>query len=226
MPAEPQISRIIRSNRKSISLEITPEGKLIVRAPHKVSDAQIKAIVAQKAGWVIKHQIRLAKVQRQPKKFIPGETFWYLGKQYPLILTDRKTPPLELDGAFYLARRAQENAKSIFIEWYRTETRLITRQLVDRYISQYNFKVNNIRITSAKTRWGSCSSRGNLNFTYRLSMAPIPAIEYVVAHELAHLNVRNHGQDFWDEVARIYPNYKTPRTWLKQNGARLDFLMK
>jgi len=219
----PKIYRIIRSNRKSISLQITPEGQLIVRAPNSASDKQIFGIVKSKSTWIQKHQARLAAQHVQPKTFTAGETFWYLGEQYPLLLTDRQSPPLELDGAFYLSTRAQKNAKQVFIDWYRQETRLITRQLVEKYSARYGFKVNQIRITSARTRWGSCSNKGNLNFTYRLSMAPLSAIEYVVVHELAHLKVHNHGRDFWAQVAQIYPGYKTPRTWLKQNGARLDF---
>lgn len=223
MSVVPQISRIIRSNRKSISLEITPSGQLIVRAPHAITDKQIKTIVAHKTDWVEKHQAKLKQYQLQPKAFLPGETFWYLGEHYPLKIVDRQQPALELDGAFYLSRKAHANARQVFIDWYRAETRLITHQLVESYSARFNFKVKAIRITSARTRWGSCSSKGNLNFTYRLCMAPLPAVEYVVAHELAHLVVHNHGRDFWALVAQIYPGYKEPRTWLKQNGARLDY---
>jgi len=220
----PQISRIIRSQRKSFGLEITPDGQLIIRAPKSASDAQIQAVVTQKAPWIAKARARLAAQypDRQPKTFSPEDTFWYLGEQYPLRLVDRQRPLLDLDDAFLLARHAHSQAKEVFIAWYREETRHITQELIAGYSRSYNIKVNGVRITSARTRWGSCSGKGNLNFTYRLCMSPLPVISYVVAHELAHLNVPNHSRAFWAEVSKMYPDYQKQRTWLKQHGYLLN----
>lgn len=219
----PPIAQIIRSNRKSFGLEITPNGQLVVRAPRSATRAQIQAVVAQKAAWIAKARARLAAhtAEHQPKTFTPGETYWYLGEQYPLRLTDRQRPPLALDGAFHLSRQAQNRAKAVFIAWYRQETRQITQDLIDAYTQQFGFKVNGMRVTSARTRWGSCSGKGNLNFTYRLCMAPLPVIEYVVVHELVHLKIPNHSRVFWAQVAGINPNYKSSRAWLKQHGPSL-----
>lgn len=218
-----KIDQIIRTNRKSFALEIKPDGKLIVRAPKTASDALIKSMVAKKADWIAKTQTRLAKQypSLEPKTFTPGEKFYYLGEKYPLRFTKRQRPLLDLDGAFYLSQGAQNRAKDLFIEWYREETRQITADLIQKYIEQYQFKVNRVRITSARTRWGSCSGKNNLNFTYRLSMAPLEVIDYVVVHELAHLKVRNHSKAFWKVVADINPEFKRYRKWLKENGALL-----
>jgi len=219
----PEISEIIRSSRKSFGLEIKPDGRLIVRAPKNATPAQIQSVVMKKAAWIHKTQTRLTRqfAALQPKTFTPGETFWYLGEMYPLHLTDRQRPPLDLDGAFLLSRAAQDRAKEVFIAWYRSETRAITQRLIDAYSKQFNYKVKQVRITSARTRWGSCSGKNNLNFTYRLSMAPLKVIDYVVVHELVHLQHRNHSQTFWDAVARIKPDYQQNRNWLKANGATL-----
>jgi hypothetical protein len=219
----PEIDEIIRSKRHSFSLEVKPDGRLIVRAPEAATDKQVKAIVAQKTAWIVQTRSKVAKrfPTARPKTFTPGDIFWYLGKQYPLRLTARKRPPLELDSVFLLSRSAQDRAKAVFIQWYREETRQITHSLIDKYVKQYGFKVNQITITSARTRWGSCSGRNNLNFTYRLSMAPLHVIEYVVVHELSHLKERNHSSAFWQEVNKIWPNYQQDRKWLKQNGALL-----
>jgi predicted metal-dependent hydrolase len=220
----PQISKIIRSQRKSFGLEITPDGQLIVRAPKSASDRQIQAVVTQKAPWIAKAKARLAEQypDRQPKAFSNGETYWYLGEQYPLRLVDRQRPLLDLDGAFRLARHAQDQAKEVFIAWYREETRHITHELIIGYTKRFRLQVNGVRITSARTRWGSCSGKGNLNFTYRLCMAPVQIIEYVVVHELAHLKVPNHSRAFWAEVAKMCPDYQKQRAWLKQHGYRLN----
>jgi predicted metal-dependent hydrolase len=219
----PTISRIIRSDRRTFGLEITPAGELVVRAPRSASDAQIRAVVNQKTGWITKTRARLAAQHNNhaPKTFTPGETFWYLGEQYPLRLTDRQRPPLDLDGTFNLARHAQARAKAVFIAWYREETRQITQDLIATYVKQYGFKVRDVHITSARTRWGSCTGKGNLNFTFRLCMAPLPVVTYVVVHELVHLKVPNHSRAFWAEVAKIDPAYQQSRTWLKQHGATL-----
>jgi len=219
----PQIDQIIRSNRRSISLEIHPDGKLVVRAPRLATNGQIQALVNHKADWIAKNRAKAASRygNLKPKCFSPGETFWYLGQQYPLQLTNRQRPPLELDGAFMLSRAAQERAKEVFIAWYREETRQITQSLIDTYAERHGFEVKGVRITSAKTRWGSCSSNHTLNFTYRLSMAPLEVVEYVVVHELAHLKVRNHSKDFWRLVGQLKPDYQHNRRWLKENGVRL-----
>ncbi|MFU8826367.1 MAG: M48 family metallopeptidase [Brevefilum sp.] len=216
----PKIHQIIRSKRKSFGLELKTDGRLIVRAPRAATRAQIEAVVAQKAGWIEKTRARLASqsAQHPPKTFSPGEKFWYLGQQYPLRLTDRQRPLLDLNGAFCLSRQAHSQAKAVFIAWYREETRQITRSLIQTYTQQYGFKVNQVRVTSARTRWGSCSGKGNLNFTYRLCMAPLNVVEYVVVHELVHLKVPNHSRVFWAEVARVNPTYQTSRAWLKQHG--------
>jgi hypothetical protein len=219
----PEIDQIIRSNRRSISLEVHPDGRLVVRAPHAATLSQIQTLLRRKADWVAKSKAKVASryAGLKPKTFTPGERFWYLGEQYPLQLTDRQRPPLDLDGAFLLSRAAQDRAKDVFINWYREETRQITARLIDRYVQQYHFKVAKVRITSARTRWGSCSGKNNLNFTYRLCMAPLDVVDYVVAHELAHLKVRNHSKDFWQVVAQLKPNYQANRDWLRKNGIYL-----
>ena len=217
------IDEIIRSNRKSFGLEIKPDGRLIVRAPRAATRAQIEDILAKKSRWITKTQTRLAKQfpALKPKTFIPGETFWYLGEEYSLRLTDRQRPPLDLEGTFNLSRAAQDRAKAVFIEWYREETRAITQHLIETYAKTYGFKIKNVRITSARTRWGSCSGKNNVNFTYRLSMAPLKVIEYVVVHELVHLKIRNHSKKYWDAVEKIRPDYQADRAWLKKHGAHL-----
>ena len=215
-----KIDEIIRSHRKTFALEIKPDGRLIVRAPKYATQKQIQSIVDSKEDWARQNKARLAKKYpaQKPFTFKPGELFWYLGDQYPLQLTNRQRPLLDLDGAFILSKSAQVRAKEVFIEWYREETRTITQRLIDQYARQHRFKVGQVRITSARTRWGSCSGKNNLNFTYRLCMAPLSVVEYVVLHELAHLKVRNHSKAFWDAVAVLKPDYKKDKSWLKKNG--------
>jgi predicted metal-dependent hydrolase len=94
---------------------------------------------------------------------------------------------------------------------------------VAKIAEKNEFKYNNIRITSAKTRWGSCSSRKNLNFSFFLIGAPKQTIDYVIVHELAHLREMNHSKNFWQIVENIMPDYKEHKKWLKENGNKLLF---
>jgi predicted metal-dependent hydrolase len=106
-------------------------------------------------------------------------------------------------------------------KFYREETRRIVEGLVKLYNIENKFEINNIFIKSQKTRWGSCSNRGNLNFNWKLSMAPPEVIEYVVIHELCHRLEMNHSSKFWAYVKKMCPDYKNHKNWLKKNHFRL-----
>jgi len=215
---------IIRSNRRSFSLEVMVGGQVIVRAPKNAKDKVIKSILNKKSDWIAQTRAKLKNKfpNYQPKTFTPGEKFWYLGQLYPLVLTKRQRPLLTLDNAFHLAQNAQDRAQEVFIEWYREETRQITANFIQQYAHAHSRKPNRVRITSAKTRWGSCSGKGNLNFTYRLSMAPLQVMSYVVVHELVHLDIHNHSQAFWIAVGKILPDYQKSRDWLNRYGVLLS----
>ncbi len=219
----PKIDQLIRSGRESFGLEVKPDGRLIIRAPRHASIAQINQVIESKSAWIERTQNRLAAQfpAIKPKAYQPGEKFWYLGEQYPLQFVKRQRPLLELDGTFNLADCARPKAQEVFVAWYREETRQITDDLICNYVRSHGFNVNQVRITSARTRWGSCSGKNNLNFTYRLSMAPLTVINYVVVHELVHLKIRNHSPKFWHAVGEIKPDYEQDRRWLKKHGALL-----
>lgn len=93
---------------------------------------------------------------------------------------------------------------------------------VQEFAKEYGFSYNTVKITSATTRWGSCTSKKTLNFTYRLALAPQEVIDYVIVHELCHLRQMNHSSKFWDEVRAIMPEYKKQEKWLKENGASIS----
>ncbi|MDO9303429.1 MAG: M48 family metallopeptidase, partial [Anaerolineales bacterium] len=109
----------------------------------------------------------------------------------------------------------------VFTRWYKERALEIISERVKQYSQQYNFAPKQVKISSAKTRWGSCSPNGALNFTWRLVMAPLAVIDYVVAHELVHLRVKDHSSKFWKTVESIYPDYKKQRKWLRENGGKL-----
>jgi predicted metal-dependent hydrolase len=149
---------------------------------------------------------------------VDGETFLYLGQEIPLRIVPGEKPALVLDSVFKLAQGSLGEAESVFETWYKKQARKVLAKRVANFAHNHNFKPVKVRISSARTRWGSCSPKKTLSFTWRLVMAPMPVIDYVVVHELCHLNEMNHSKAFWARVASILPGYKKQKKWLKDHG--------
>jgi len=216
-----EIHKLVRSRRKTLALIVEVDGTLTVRAPQRMKEADIRRFIDEKEDWIQRKQARAREEARVPRQYLEGEMFWYLGREIPLrIILDEK-PALVLDGTFKLTESAQPEAEAVFTAWYRKQARKVLKERVEFYGSRNEFKVGKIRISSARTRWGSCSSKETLSFTWRLVMAPLEVIDYVVVHELCHLKEMNHSKAFWAQVESILPDYKRRRKWLKTNGKLL-----
>ena len=216
--------QIVRTRRKTIALIVQSDGELLVRAPLHATDAQISAFVHQKAAWVREKQqmLRQRAAQSVVHRFQPGETFLFLGQSYPLATTRPAAPPFAFENErFLLSQAAQPQAEQLFIAWYKTQARRVFTERASHYAALTGWQYQRVRISSARTRWGSCSSRGALSFTWRLVMAPLPIVDYVVIHELAHLKHPNHSPHFWQAVQSILPDYPQSRQWLKTDGHQL-----
>jgi predicted metal-dependent hydrolase len=218
------IDKLVRSRRKTVAILIERDGRLTVRAPLRLSVPRIQAFVESHAGWIAKTRLRLQAAPPLPAhRYIEGETFLYLGKAYPLILVPAQRPALAFDGvSFRLAGSSLPAAAAAFERWYKQQARLFLMERLPALARKHGFRYQKIRISSARTRWGSCSSLGTLSFTYRLIMAPPEVVDYVVMHELVHTQVRNHSKTFWNRVGQLMPDYKPRLAWLKKNG---KFLM-
>jgi len=212
--------KIIRSKRKTIALQIIDDATLIVRAPFDVSEETIKRVVAKHIKWIEqkKKEILTRDPKFKPKEFVNGEGFLYLGRYYKLTIVKEQEQPLIFNNGFFLLRDYQPVAKQLLIDWYKERAYEKISQRVEWYAKKGGFVFNKINITNANKRWGSCSLKGNLNFSWRLIMAPISVIDYVVVHELCHLEERNHSRRFWIKVKMLMPNYETSRDWLKNYG--------
>jgi len=213
-----KIDRVIRSKRKSIALVVTPEANLVIRAPMKVSLDYINELVGKNLRWIDR---KIQEVKSKPrilaKNFIDGEKFLYLGKPYPLRITDGRKLPFSFENEFVMDRIYQSIARKLFIDWYKKEAKKVISKRVRFYSKLTSLKYKKIRITNANSRWGSCSAKSNLNFTWRLIMAPLLVIDYVVIHELVQLEHLNHSCRFWQKVKTILPDYETSKKWLKHN---------
>ncbi len=221
------INKIIRSKRRTLSLQITSDASLVIRAPQRASLAWIQEVVQEKLPWILEKQRQVRQAYRPAVKveFMAGEEFLYLGEAYKLQVGEFVGAPLNFDGRNFLLRADHRaGAKNYFISWYKRQARKLISQRVEHYAGQIRPNYASICITGARTRWGSCGPRGTLNFTWRLIMAPIKVIDYVVVHELAHLEQGNHSCKFWQRVDEILPHYRTERQWLKSQRDLLDVL--
>lgn len=169
--------KIIRSKRKTVSLEISNEAELIVRAHPRVPLEYIEKFVKEKQSWIDKKKVQLKKQKERAIHVNP-----HLIAQYK--------------------KQAFEKIKG----------------RLDFYATISGLKYSKFRITNAKSRHGSCNSSGVLSFSWRLIFFPDEVIDYIVVHELTHLNEFNHSRRFWAKVELILPGYKSHRKWLKDNG--------
>jgi len=220
------IKQIIRSNRRTLALQIAPDASLIVRAPKKVSEATIFTFVQKKLKWILHHQ-KLARESYRPsvkREFVDGEGFLYLGDWHNLCVIRDVTQPLVVnEKKFLLSESFLPDAKQLFEQWYRKKACEVIKDRVRRYAETAGLSFKRITITGARKRWGSCGPKGTLNFSWRLIMAPMKVVDYVVAHELAHLEERNHSRKFREKVRLLFPDYQPAENWLKANSWLLNF---
>jgi predicted metal-dependent hydrolase len=224
---------VIKKKKKNIGITVTPEGEVKVTAPLYVEEGYIHDIVYKKADWIIS-KLKLfrerSKVIRD-KEYGDGENISYLGQEYRLkvievaveqgrikFLQDRfeawVNPDWDENKRFSIIR-------SVLTEWYRHEAFKIFKERTRYYADILKLYPNDIKIKEQKSIWGSCSSRNNINYNWKLIMAPLPVLDYIVVHELCHLKHRDHSKNFWNLVGLITPDYKEKRQWLRENGGRL-----
>lgn len=212
-----------RKRKKTISLQICNEASVIISAPYFTPVAEINRFVEEKQNWIHKtiQKQKDEADQDKVKNFETGEHFLYLGISYPLEIVFE---PFENAGVvfrnkrFYLNAREDEDLKRYyFISWYKKKAQKFISQRLDDFSRKLKLRYESMRITSAKNRWGSCSSDDRLAFSFRLIMAPPDVIDYVIVHELAHIREKNHSSRFWQLVEDAMPEYITHRRWLHEN---------
>jgi len=213
------IDKVIKSNRKSVALNVLPSGEVVLRIPKYMPKLMVKLFLKQNQTWLEKHKLKIQERLVKAKKFVEGEKFFFLGEEYPLEFVAGKK--LELRDEFRLGKEAKKNPKEMFEQWYKQEFREIAEDRVKYFANLGGYKYTKVRISGARTRWGSRSTTGTISLVWRLAMLPLEIIDYVVLHELAHTIHMNHSKDFWAEVEKWMPDYKERRRWLKKEGSEL-----
>ena len=212
------VEKIIRSRRRSIALVITPDGHLIVRAPLKAPAALINTFVKEKSGWIKK---KIGEIRQRPAatvhEYVEGETFLYLGRSYPLYIVESGNNPIERTDRLCVCRTLLPDIRHRLKCWYVQEAQREIHARCMWFSMTTGYTPESIRITDARQRWGSCTSTGGLNFSWRLIQAPLEIVDYVIVHELVHLRQPDHSKKFWAKVKEIMPDYEQRRQWLREN---------
>ena len=222
--------RIIRSRRRTRTIEINVSQGVVIAAPVATTPEAIRDIVQRRAKWILR-RTALEVVQTVERTFADGESLPYLGRSVPIELTEgpgRRVSVRFERGFFRLNVPSQmeraERLRSIrdaFSAWYRRRA----VEYVNRAVTQWTLKVgappSAVLIRNQRQRWGSCSPTGVLRINWRIVMAAPDLIDYVVVHELAHLLHHNHSKDFWAEVTRVMPDFRTRRARLREVGPTL-----
>ena len=215
---EPMTYKLIRSNRKTIAIHITKDAKVEVRAPFKAKQKEIDQFISLKRGWIEKHLKRISEVQedRQNFELNYGDHLRLMGEKVPLVA--RAGDKVGFDGqCFYLPPRfPPDEIKLAVIGLYRQIAKQVLTDRTFAYAKDMRLQPTAVKVNSAKTRWGSCSNKGSINYSWRLIMAEEEIIDYVIVHELAHLKELNHSPRFWAIVESILPDYKKRQKKLKE----------
>ena len=188
---------VVKTRRKTIGITVDMNGEVKVSAPLRISEKQIREIVQKEAGWIIK-KVNEA-IERNSnlisRQFASGEKFLYLGKEYtlevvekgsgkPEVLMQEDTVAVHISQGLSEESKKQE-IKEALIKWYRQRFAEIVKERVEKYSLQLKVAPCKVAIKDQKTRWGSCSKKGNINLNWRLVMAPLQIIDYVVVHDCA-----------------------------------------
>jgi Predicted metal-dependent hydrolase len=213
--------KIIRSKRKTAGIYILPDATVEVRCPNHTPIAYIEAFVRQKETWILQKVSEKQAEQKQKTALVFSENtnLLFLGKEYPLHLIEEARAGFH--GDYFYCYAKCENPKETLVEVYRKLAERILVQKAQEFSETMNCKPIKIKINSAKTRWGSCSGKNSINFSYKLIMAEETAVDYVVVHELSHMIEHNHSKQFWNIVESILPDYKRRKSSLKTLQKRL-----
>ena len=215
--------RVIRSKRKTLSVSIDSLGQVIVRAPLRYSEEKIAAFLAEKEGWILKHKQRICGAGiRLPDKSLDGYSLLLLGEPYLISLCDGARVRLDADGKRLFVPK--EKSEERLVRFLKENAKRIFTQATAVRAEEMGIAYKSISVSSATTRWGSCSGKNELRFSYRLLYAPKQVIDYVIVHELCHVLHHDHSGAFWAAVESVLPDYQTKRKWLKDRGALLKIL--
>ncbi len=217
---------------KTVGITIDPVLGVVVRAPRRLPAGEVDRIVRRKARWIVLRMDRTARVPRAQvaREFVNGESFPYLGRNYRLKIMRGRHPrtSVKLIGGRFVVevgkgiskRRQAAAIRGALVEWYRFHAQEKLRSRVALLAPRLGLEPPEVLIRDQRKRWASCDSKGRLRFNWRIVMAPLSLVDYVVAHELCHLVYHDHSARFWRALRRLLPDYEARKERLALEGPR------
>ena len=220
-------TEIIRTNRRSLSLTISKDGSLIVRAPKKLSMDYIYSFIKQKEKWILNKQREMLQVKMLTEKYFAGKQWLLCGDNYNSVFIE-KLKKIELsNGNIYLPANNSNGERTLMLyKFYTDVTKQILSKRVEYFANLMQVDYSKVKIINSKKKWGSCSNKCELEFNLRLSMLPHKVIDYIIIHELSHILEFNHSKSFYKIIESVMPDYKKHRTLLKEYNFALQLLRK
>jgi predicted metal-dependent hydrolase len=223
------ISYIVKrsANAKYVRLEVRSRTNLTVVIPNSYDARYIPDLLEAKREWILSKLAKYGRFQshRIENGLESGDTLPYLGQDLEVLKRQDHgsddSVRLQQNKLIVVLREENGRLDLVLERWYRMQAAELIRGKVEKASARFGLTYNRIIIRSQKTRWGSCSRKGNLSFNWKLIMAPEPIIDYVIIHELAHLKEMNHTKRFWGLVAEHCPRWRKYRKWLRDHGAEL-----
>ncbi len=224
------IAQVTYKKRKTLQIAIIPPNHIKVSAPVGIKEDFIIEKVRSKGRWIVKKLKELEEVNYEniQKEFVNEEAFLYLGKEYPLYIQishDIKKAIIKIHQEKLHIISPTEDTKQIKKElelWYREQGIIKIKERVDYYKAYFNKEPLRIKVKEQKKRWASCTSDGRILFNWRCIMAPLKVLDYIVVHEMAHLEHFNHSKAFWNKVKVVKPDYEEGKAWLKKFGPLMN----
>ena len=217
--------------RNSISIVVHSTKRVEIKAPAGTPPSFIHDLAGKKAPWIVKRLRALDSIPdlQVERKYMEGEMFFFLGTPLWLSVAIETIPGsircenghliVTVPGS--LTGPGQANYTRVLVQdWYRDQADRVIGEKIREYATVLGVAPPPFRLKNIRRRWGSCSSRNNLNFNTRLIMAPIGVVEYVVMHELCHIRHKNHSRDFWQSLEEVMPDYRERRLLLRREGHR------
>ena len=196
----------------------TKERHVVISAPKRTTKTYLRNFITTHTGWIEK---QVAKHGVVNKEFAPGVIVPYKGKPHTLTHEESNKVLVKPDGDSFFVRAATTRIDTHVRRWLSKQAMEICTDESMKFAKALGVTVAKVTVKAMHTRWGSCSSAGNLNYNWRLILAPEEVLTYVCAHEVAHRVHMNHSKAFWDTVAGVCPNHAAARAWLKKHGSSL-----
>ena len=221
----------VSARARVVRLVVHQASGLEVVVPRGTPQARIEQVLADKARWIDSTLERVAREASaiQPLPLADGQELPFAGRRIHLTLREDAPPGryrASLIGdtlMLHVADGEQDTIRRSLEAWYRRQAGTVFAERLSIRNADYEFTYGRVAIKEQKSRWGSCSRKGNLNFNWRLLLAPLPVLDYVVTHELCHLKELNHSAHFWALVAHGCSDYATQRRWLRHHSRTLHF---